>query len=122
MKLLAKVLVASLVTTVSWAHPPDNITTTPESRAWYHSLQSPSTGLHCCDIADCRTTELRRSKTDATLWEAFISKEQFGPSAPDQWLAIPPAVILQHKTNPAGGPVICYYGDEIKCAVLPTMF
>jgi hypothetical protein len=122
MKLFLTVLAASVVTTVSWAHQPDNMPSTPESQAWYHSLQSPVNGGNCCDVADCRTTELRRSKTDPTLWEAFISKEQFGPYAPDQWLPIPPAVILQHKTNPAGGPVICYYGQEIKCAVLPTMF
>lgn len=106
----------------SLARPPANEQIDPATSNWYQSLRQPKTGGGCCTFADCRPTELRQSPTDSSKWEAFISKELFGPDAPDAWMTIPDDKIIQHKDNPTGRVVICWFNQQIYCAVLPTLF
>lgn len=104
------------------ARPPENQTFDPATSEWYRSLKKPNlNNASCCDYADCRPTEFRKSPTDPTLWQAFISKELYGQHAPDDWMNVPPEVILDHHENPTGRIVICWYRDQIWCAVLPSL-
>jgi hypothetical protein len=121
MKFLSALIVSSSLTFPALAVPPAGAHD-PTISNWYGSLKQPGTNRGCCSEADCRPTELRQSPVKADEWQAFISKEMFGPDAPDTWVAIPNKMILDKTDNPTGRVVICWYQREIYCAVLPTMF
>jgi hypothetical protein len=116
-------LIAAVVaiSTTAVAVPPSGVIVDPDTAQWYQSLRQPKTELLCCNIADCRPTDLRRSPDKSTEWQAYISKEIYGPDAPDIWMNIPADKILDHETNPTGRVVICWYQNQIYCAVLPSL-
>lgn len=63
---------------------------------WFQSLRQPGTGVSCCSIADCRTTDYR---TVGDQYEALID---------DKWVRVPPEKILQRMDNPTGRAVVCW--------------
>lgn len=63
---------------------------------WFQSLRQPGTGVSCCSVADCRTTDYR---TEGDHYEALID---------DKWMRVPPDKVLQRIDNPTGRAVVCY--------------
>lgn len=63
---------------------------------WFQSLRQPDTGVSCCSIADCRTTDYR---TLGDHYEALID---------DKWVRVPPEKVLQRVDNPTGRAVVCW--------------
>jgi hypothetical protein len=118
--LLSSIIIATLTVPMSFAHPPEG-TVDPAVSDWYKSLKDPKTGWSCCSVADCRATELRPDPNDHSKWQAYISKDIWGITAPNDWMTIPPEHVLHNHDNPTGQVVICYYGNEIHCAVLPSL-
>ncbi len=87
--------------------PPENAD--PSLAPWFQSLRQPGTGISCCSIADCRTTDYR---TTARGYEALVD---------GRWLAVPPDRVLQETENPTGRAVVCYLpGKGILCFVRPS--
>jgi len=80
---------------------------------WFRSLKQPGSEISCCDVSDCRPVEAR---TVAGKWEAEIE---------NRWVEVPPAKILQSKSNPLGRAVACYWanGETIQwfCFVVPPL-
>jgi hypothetical protein len=76
------------------ADPPPNAD--PALAPWFQSLHQPDTGISCCSIADCRTTDYRTSGDD---YEVLID---------DKWTVVPKAKILHHIDNPVGRAVVCW--------------
>jgi hypothetical protein len=90
------------------AAPPENAD--PALASWYQSLRQPGTGISCCSVADCRSTEARISAT--AEYEALID---------GTWLTVPSASILDRVDNPTGRAVVCYVpGRGILCFVRPS--
>jgi len=78
----------------AFAEPPPDA---DESLApWYQSLRQPGSGISCCSLADCRTTDYR---TDGSNYEALID---------GQWLIVPEDKVLQRTDNPTGRAVVCW--------------
>ncbi len=63
---------------------------------WFQSLRQPGSGISCCSLADCRTTDYR---TDGDSYEALID---------GQWLVVPEDKVLQRTDNPTGRAVVCW--------------
>ncbi|HUK61535.1 MAG TPA: hypothetical protein VLV50_20045 [Stellaceae bacterium] len=63
---------------------------------WFQSLRQPGSGISCCSLADCRTTEYR---TDGDSYEALID---------GRWLIVPEDKVLQRTDNPTGRAVVCW--------------
>lgn len=115
-------LVLGIASSSVMAKPPEGSNPDSDTARWYKSLLNPISKGSCCDLADCRPTELRQSPDNAGDWQAYISKAVFGSNAPDQWITIPNELILQHVDNPTGRVVICWVNEKVYCAVLPSLF
>jgi hypothetical protein len=63
---------------------------------WFESLRQPGTGVSCCALADCRTTDYR---TEGDHYEALID---------NKWVIVPPEKVLNRVDNPTGRAVVCY--------------
>jgi hypothetical protein len=63
---------------------------------WFQSLRQPGSGISCCSLADCRTTDYR---TDGGSYEALID---------GRWLVVPEDKVLQRTDNPTGRAVVCW--------------
>jgi hypothetical protein len=53
-------------------------------------------------------------------WQAFIDQHTFGQSAPNTWIDVPPAHILDHEPNPTGSAVACWFSGKILCFIRPA--
>jgi hypothetical protein len=96
------------------AAPPANAD--PALKPWFESLKAPQTGIPCCSIADCRTTEYREADGG---FEALIDR-QWPVSAP-RWEKVPPERVLTRTDNPTGRAVVCYtLPAGILCFVRPA--
>lgn len=82
------------------APPNPDLTLAP----FYHGLHQPSTGMGCCDIADCREVNYRMV---GTHFEVFIDSKLF-PNGPDKWLPVPKQALLPPQPNPTGEGVACW--------------
>jgi hypothetical protein len=81
----------------------------PALAPWYQSLRQPGTGVSCCSIADCRTTDYR-PRGDG--YEAMID---------GNWVDVPPDKVLQHMPNPTGRAVVCWTPQRgVLCFVCPA--
>jgi len=80
----------------------------------YSKLMRPDTGTSCCNLADCRPTEIR---TNGDHYE--VKKE-------GRWIRVPPEKIVK-VTAPDGGPHICappltsgaWGPDDVFCIIMP---
>ena len=89
------------------AAPPENVD--PALSGWFRSLRQPGTGISCCSMADCRTTDYRMTEEG---YEALIDGE---------WRPVPPERVLDHTENPTGRAVVCYLpGKGVLCFVRPS--
>jgi hypothetical protein len=86
--------------------PPDGAD--PSLAPWFQGLRQPGTGISCCSIADCRTTDYR---TRMDGYEVLID---------DRWVSVPWEKVLQHMTNPTGRAVVCWTPQRgVLCFVRP---
>jgi hypothetical protein len=67
---------------------------------WYHSLREPSTGIACCDIADCRHYPVR---ADGTHYQVLYE---------DRWVIVPAEAVSDRADNPTGDYVTCIQRDH----------
>lgn len=94
-------------TMLARAAPPE--TADPTLSQWFRSLRQPGTGISCCSMADCRTTDYR---IVAEGYEALID---------GVWLSVPAERVLDHIDNPTGRAVVCYLPSKgIMCFVRPS--
>lgn len=95
------------------ALPPDNAD--PALAPWFKSLKQPGTGAECCSIADCRSAEVRR---DGQGYEVKVDRKWHLSST--FWLRVPAERILDERSNPTGGAVLCYTPEAgILCFIPP---
>ena len=107
-----------LLATTAHAEAPSGTNPNSPVSQWYQSLTSPKTHISCCSSADCRVTRVQRD-TQGRVW-AYISREQYGTAAPDDWVEIPPGVTSSQDDRPASvhGPVVCWRFGTLMCADL----
>ena len=104
--LAAGALALIVVAAGAIAAPPDGAD--PGLAPWFQSLRQPGTGISCCSISDCRTTDYR---TRMDGYEALID---------DKWISVPWEKVLQHMPNPTGRAVVCYTPQRgVMCFVRP---
>jgi hypothetical protein len=107
-----------LFSLVAVAAPPAN----PDLRLapWFKSLTRPwwpgsGATVKCCDIADCRVTDFRSMEGH---YEVMID-ERFPGVHGAWWQRVPTEAVLEHKDNPTGGAVACWYEGKVLCFVRP---
>lgn len=104
---------------IAYAEPPPG--TDPDSplAAFARSIRHKDTNYSCCNEADCRPTDVEL-RSDGQYW-AWIGKENYGPNAPDKWVPVPWSIIDNTKANgspPDGANWVCYYNQEVHCAII----
>ena len=110
---LTVAIVFALSGTLALALPPDNAD--PALAPWFKSLKQPGTGAECCSISDCRAAEVRR---DSQGYEVKV--DQKWRLSATFWLRVPPERILDERSNPTGGAVLCFTPEAgILCFVPP---
>ena len=110
------ILAVLLLTLPTLAAPPPGVSLNGPIADWVRSWRD-TTGFPCCGIdTDCRPTIIRNTDTG---YEAFIGKEQFGPSAPDDWRPVPGTAFSEGSDrNPSGVSWACWYQSRVVCASL----
>lgn len=97
----------------AWAAPPPPGTEQGELLApygdWVRSLTNPATNQGCCDLSDCRVVTAR---IRGNRYQAFIGRDAFGDSAPEEWLDVPDEVVLHGGDNPVGLPIACWRANR----------
>jgi hypothetical protein len=88
------VILLLFATIAAHARPPEGAD--PALAPWFQGLHQPGTGISCCSIADCRTTDYR---TEGDHYEAFVQ---------DRWIVVPPEKVLSRTDNPTGRAVVCW--------------
>jgi len=98
-----------------FAAPPAGYDPNSALSVWLRTLRDVR-GVGCCDASDCHRTAIR--PTDSGRVEAWIGKEQFGDSAPDEWHLIPTVELRSREDRPPGvrGAWVCFYGGKVMCA------
>jgi hypothetical protein len=84
----------------------------PELDGWYSSLRRPNSGIpkhgftSCCSRTDCHTTdaELRQN----AWWARIGTRKSNGDWDLQDWVQVPPDVVLNNQDNPTGEGVICH--------------
>lgn len=76
---------------------------------WVRGLTNPVTNQGCCDLSDCRVVTAR---VQGNHYQAFIGRDAFGDSAPEQWLDVPDEVVLHGGDNPVGLPIACWRANR----------
>lgn len=108
----------------SYAEPPEGSDSTSPIGKWFQSLFVPNSdyGEGCCSNSDCRPVTARKINNGED-WEAFISVDKFGPTAPNEWQRVPKESIITDpeilKRKPIDGAVLCWYLSKVRCFV-PT--
>jgi hypothetical protein len=99
------------------AAPPPGVSSTGPIADWVHRWRD-TTGFPCCGLdTDCRPTVIRESDTSPSGFEAWIDKERFGPSAPDDWRPVPiSGFSATSEENPTGSGWACWYRGQVVCA------
>ena len=116
MRVVAKIGVALagiVVAEPAVAGPPENAD--PKLAPWFESLRQPGSGVPCCSIADCRTTEFRQDREgyEVLIDERWKLSSKF-------WLRVPDSRIIDKIDNPTGGAVVCFTPEAgILCFVRP---
>ena len=111
--------VLALFCNTALAEPPPGSDPTSPLAAYARSIRHRS-GRSCCSEADCRPTTVLPFSDG--MYHAWISKEQYGEDAPDDWVEIPWSVIEDTIANgppPDGHSWVCYSG-RVLCAILLT--
>ena len=113
-------LIAAALAVIGVAHaqPPAGTDLNSPEAKWYRGLAQPNTGYGCCSIADCRPVEFRQRDGH---FQAHITPARFGDAAPDLWAEVPDEVVIRDRPNPTGEAVACWYANQVRCFVLPSM-
>jgi hypothetical protein len=82
---------------------------------WFQGLALPN-GAPCCSLSDCREA-LHRVRDGG--YEVLID-ERFPNGAGVGWVKVPAEAILEHKDNPTGSAVACFYHGAVRCFVRPV--
>lgn len=114
-------LVAWALMHYAWSAPPPGADPNSAISKWIHTLKNPPRGTlgqkpqSCCDFSDCRPTAIRELP-DGRL-QGWISKEQFGDWAPNEWQDIDEhAQGAQFDGYPPDGlSWVCWFGGAIQC-------
>ncbi len=115
-RLVATAAVFALASSAFAAPPEGTNPNSPEAK-WYRGLAQPKTGYGCCSIADCRPVPFQ---TTEGHYVAYIARGKF-PNGDDAWHDVPDAVVIRDQPNPTGEAVACWYANQVRCFVLPSM-
>ena len=74
-------------------------------------------GMGCCGIeSDCRPTAIKPGDSPSG-YVAWIGKDQFGPTAPNDWEPIPTTAFSEtSRDNPSGTNWACWWVGRVLCA------
>jgi hypothetical protein len=88
----------------------------PEEDMWYQGLsrRDGMTTYNCCNRQDCKPATYRLDRGNV---EAFVDTKTFGPTAPNDWVLVPQAIILPQHDNPTGEGVACWHNGQLVCFV-----
>ncbi len=101
----------------AFAAPPDGTNPNSAESKWYRGLAQPKTGYGCCSIADCRPVPFQAQEGH---FVAYIARGKF-PNGDDAWHDVPDSVVIRDQPNPTGEAVACWYANQVRCFVLPSM-
>jgi len=76
---------------------------------WFHSLKQPQTGMSCCDVADCHSTQADWRQGG---WWALVD---------DEWVPVPSNRLL-NKTSIDGQAYVCTGPDRLIYCFVPPVF
>jgi hypothetical protein len=108
MKNISHFLFAALLTTNINANAAPSEHTDKAFGPYFKSLKN-AMNQGCCDVSDCRVLGVTKYKQkEDGSWSAFIGKEDFGATAPDDWISVPPEIILKREDNPTSGAIACW--------------
>jgi len=110
-------LVIALWATPSLAAPPEGIDPAGPAARWVSGWRNGD-GQSCCGYdSDCRRTFVRPTQKGAPSgWDAWIDKETYGPTAPDDWMPAPlKAIGGDGWANPTGVGWACWYDKDVRC-------
>ena len=99
------------------AAPPPGVDLDSPAAKWvqrWHNAERES----CCGIdSDCRPTWVRPTQLGAPSgWDAWIDRETYGPTAPDDWRPAPRKAIGGNgDENPTGTGWACWFDKEVRC-------
>src|SRR6266481_3688388 len=84
----------------------------PEIRDWFRGVRSPR-GVPCCDIADGHRTDYEMRP------DGFYIPVPWMPTGKENWIMIPPEVVIYDAGNPVGEAVVWYIESSqyIRCFV-----
>ena len=114
---LPRLIVYWLAVSTAAAAPGPGVDPNSPVARWIRTLRDPD-GVLCCDLADCRRTEIRVDE-EGHRW-AWIGRDEYGWSAPDQWRPISERVWQETMAKgdpPDGRAWVCYYGGAVRCAI-----
>jgi hypothetical protein len=89
-----------------WSNVPDHV------RSWFKSVRSPN-GVPCCDISDGHRTDYDIRP------DGYYVPVPWKPPGKENWIPVPPEVVLHNAGNPVGDAVIWYVESSqyIRCFV-----
>lgn len=103
------------------AAPPQGVDLNSPVARWVQSWHNGQY-FSCCGIqSDCRPTQLRTDANAGSGWDAWISKDIYGPSAPDAWVPADQTSIGGNaENNPTPTGWACWYNNEVRCISAPN--
>jgi len=116
---MKKIIIAlCLFASPLYAKPPEGAS--PVFKDFFMNLKHPIDGFGCCSEADCRSVVTRTANDKL---EAFIDKESFGPTAPNEWVEVPEISIIKNPPQGLARPqsaIVCWYNYSIMCYTDPA--
>ncbi|MCC6716336.1 MAG: hypothetical protein IT555_00470 [Acetobacteraceae bacterium] len=111
------VAVALVVPGPVLAEPPPGIVPDAATKEWYLNLRSRE-GWACCDISHCRPAAIAPNDDGRVF--AFIDKESFGPTAPNEWREVPLHELRVRGNRPGKvrGAIVCFADNRVICVDL----
>ena len=107
------------VPVLAHAAPPAGVDPNGPAAKWVEKWLNAYQTL-CCGIdSDCRPTAVVPSETGPTGWKAWISREKYGPTAPDGWVDVPQSAFdKSSEGNPTGVSWACWYAMQVRCVAI----
>lgn len=107
-------LASAAISASALAKPPAGAD--PRMAPWFELLKTPS-GMSCCGISDCREVEAESplNSPDHKHWWALISRDLFGPQAPNRFIMVPDSALQIDDSDlfRPKGPVACWLGHQV---------
>ena len=126
---LCAALIALLLAASAHAAPPAGVDPNGPVAHWVSRWENAKKEGCCGLTSDCRPTAIRPTHLHAESgYDAWIDKEKYGPTAPDDWVAIPRAAFSNKAEvqdgatsgddNVTGVDWACWYDHKVRCASL----